>query len=110
MAQSLTRSGFMANDLMAATPDARSWGWVLDSFRSARASEFPCHLNLCDTVLLDRGRAVAWLFTSKSGVVLRKSEQKLTWPTIRKGLTRTALSFRRNADGPQCAAVVHADR
>ena len=100
----------MASDLMAATPDAQSWRWVLESFRSARAPEFPCQLNLCDTVLLDRGRAVAWLFTSKAGVVLRKSEQKLTWPNIQKGLKRTALSFRRNAAGPQCAAVLHAER
>ena len=97
----------MANDLMTAIPDSRSWKWVMDSFRQSRSSEFPCALNLTDTVLLESGRPTAWFFTGRAGNVLRKSGAKLTWSLIKKSILRSALSFSRNSAGPRCAAVVH---
>ena len=92
---------------MKAPPESHTWKWVLDSLRSSRAAEHPCEMNIVDTILMDQGRPTAWLFTTRSGVVKRKTESRLTSQEIKKTLMRTAMGYSRNASGRQLAAVVH---
>ena len=96
-----------ASALMQAPPDQHTWKWVLDSLRSSRAADHPCQMNIVDTILLDQGRPAAWLFTTRSGIIKRKTGSRLTFPQIQKALVRTAMNYNRNASGPQLAAVVH---
>ena len=93
--------------LMQAPTDTQTWKWVLDSLRSSRAADNPCQMNIVDTILLNQGTPVAWLFTTRSGIVKRKTESRLTFQQIQKALVRTALGYTRNASGPQLAAIVH---
>ena len=95
------------SSLMSAPPDKHTWRWVLDSLRSSRAAEHPCEIKMIDTVLLDQGRPTAWLFTTRSGIVKRKTESRLTFQQIHKAFMRTSMTYTRNASGLQYAAVVH---
>ena len=95
------------SSLMSAPTDKHTWRWVLDSLRSSRAAEYPCEINVVDTILLDQGRPMAWLFTTRSGIVKRKTESRLTFQQIRKSFMRTSMNYTRNASGLQYAAVVH---
>ena len=53
------RGSFKSSELMRAPTEPRSWRWVMESLRSSRVAEYPCELNMVDTIILDRGRPTA---------------------------------------------------
>ena len=63
-------------------PKSKDYDWVCQTLHSATGGGERCSLNIVDTVLLAGARPVTWLFTSKSGLVMKKGENKLRLETI----------------------------
>ena len=64
-----------------------------------------CRINLLDTVLVEGDSLSAWLFTSKTGKVMRKSEKNLNRDKVKSHFLRFSSAYQRNVNN--YAAVFH---
>ena len=62
-------------------------------------------INLLDTVLVEGDSLSAWLFTSKTGKVMRKSEKNLNRDKVKSHFLRFSSAYQRNVNN--YAAVFH---
>ena len=88
--------------LLLEKPDEQQWDWVA---KSLWAQSQKCRINLLDTVLVEGDSLSMWLFTSKSGKVMRKSEKNLNRDKVKSHFLRFSSAYERNVNN--YAAVFH---
>jgi hypothetical protein len=82
----------------------RDLGWALAHLWTAGSDKVS--LNVPDTLVLEGGRVKLWLFTSKSGVFLKKSERTVGASPLDKALSQFRAAASALGDSGQTAALL----